>query len=83
MYQSHWNATLFNAVRIRVQHNYYHFTCAKDLWNELNGHYGFEGEGTKNFAMTKYISFQMCEEKNVSRQIENFQKISFRIRQRG
>ena len=22
--------------------NYCHFTCAKDLWDELNGHYGFE-----------------------------------------
>ena len=49
----------------------------------INGHYGFEGKGTKNFAMTKYISFQMCEKKNVYRQIENFQKISFQIRQRG
>ena len=31
--------------------------------DELNGRYGFEDEGVKNFAMAKYMSFQMCEEK--------------------
>ena len=42
--------------------------------DELNGRYGFEDEGVKNFAMAKYMSFQMCEEKMVSSQIEDFQK---------
>ena len=54
--------------------NYCHFTCAKDLWDELNGCYGFEDKGVK-FAMAKYMSFQMCEEKTISSQIEDFQKL--------
>ena len=39
--------------------NFCHFTCAKDLWDELNGRYGFEDEGAKKFATTKYMFFQM------------------------
>ena len=55
--------------------NYCHFTCAKDLWDELNGRYGFEDEGAKKFATAKFMSFQMVEEKSVSSQIEDFQKL--------
>ena len=55
--------------------NYYHFTFAKDLWDELNGRYEFEDEGAKNFATAKFMSFQMVEEKSVSSQIEDFQKL--------
>ena len=43
--------------------NYCHFTCAKDLWDEFNGHYGFEDEGAKKFATAKFMFFQMVEEK--------------------
>ena len=43
--------------------NYCHFTCAKDLWDELNGRYGFKDEGAKKFATAKFMSFQMVEEK--------------------
>ena len=55
--------------------NYCHFTCAKDLWDELNGRYGFEDEGGKKFDTAKFMSFQMVEEKSVSSQIEDFQKL--------
>ena len=55
--------------------NYCYFTCAKNLWDELNGRYGFEDEGAKKFATAKFMSFQMVEEKNVSSQIEDFQKL--------
>ena len=47
--------------------NFCHFTCAKDLWDELNG--------AKKFATAKFMSFQMVEEKSVSSQIEDFQKL--------
>ncbi|KAK7843826.1 hypothetical protein CFP56_011907, partial [Quercus suber] len=52
--------------------NYCHFTCAKDLWDELNGCYGF---CAKNFATAKFMFFQMVEEKSFSSQIEDFQKL--------
>ena len=55
--------------------NYCHFTCAKDLWDELNGRYGFEDKGAKKYAMAKFMSFQMVEKKSVSNQIEDFQKL--------
>ena len=47
----------------KLFNNYCHFTCAKDLWNELNGHYEFEDEGAKKFVTTKFMSFQMVGEK--------------------
>ena len=43
--------------------NYCHFIFTKDLWDELNGHYGFEDEGAKKFATAKFMFFQMVEEK--------------------
>ena len=52
--------------------NYCHFSCTKDLWDELNGRYGFDDEGAKKFATAKFMSFQMVEEKSVSSQIEDF-----------
>ena len=55
--------------------NYYHFTCAKDLWDELNGRFGFKDEGAKKFATAKFMSFQMVKEKSVSIQFEDFQKL--------
>ena len=55
--------------------NYCHFTCAKNLWDELNGCYRFEDEDAKKFVMAKFMSFQMVEEKSVSSQIEDFQKL--------
>ena len=55
--------------------NYCHFSCTKDLWDELNGRYGFDDEGAKKFATAKFMSFQMVEEKSVSSQIEDFQKL--------
>ena len=58
----------------RLFDNYCHFTCAKDLWDEFNGRYGFEDEGAKKFVTAKFMSFQMVEEKSVSSQIEDFQK---------
>ena len=45
--------------------------------DELNGRYGFEDEGAKKYAMAKFMSFQMVEEKCVSSQIEDFQKLVF------
>ena len=55
--------------------NYYHFTFAKDLWDELNGRFGFKDEGAKKFATSKFMSFQMVKEKSVSSQIEDFKKL--------
>ena len=55
--------------------NYYHFTFAKDLWDELNGRFGFKDEGAKKFATAKFMSFQMVKEKSVSSQFEDFQKL--------
>ena len=52
--------------------NHCHFTCAKDLRDEINCRYRFEDEGAKKFAMAKFMSFQMFEEKCVSNQIEDF-----------
>ena len=63
--------------------NYCHFTCAKDLWDELNGRYGFEDEGAKKFATTKFMPFQMVEEKSVSSQIEDFQKLVSNLAKEG
>ena len=53
--------------------NYCHFTCTKDLRDELNSCYGLEDEGAKKFAMAKYMSFKMCEEKTIFNKIEDFQ----------
>ena len=55
--------------------NYYHFTRAKDLWDKLNDRYGFEDGVAKKFATAKFMSFQMVEEKCISCQIEDFQKL--------
>ena len=55
--------------------NLCHFTCAKDLRDELNGRYGFDDEGAKKFATAKFMSFQMFKEKCVSSQIEDFKKL--------
>lgn len=63
--------------------NYCHFTCAKELRDELNGRYGFKDEGAKKFAMAKFMSFQMVEEKNVSSQIEDFQKLVSNLAKEG
>ena len=57
--------------------------CAKDLWDELNGHYGFEDEGAKKFATAKFMSFQMVEEKSISSQIEDFQKLISNLAKEG
>ena len=63
--------------------NYCYFIYAKDLWDELNGGYGFEDEGAKKFATAKFMSFQMVEEKSVSSQIEDFQKLVFDLAKEG
>ena len=41
----------------------------------INGRYGFEDKGAKKFATAKFMSFQIVEEKSVSSQIEDFQKL--------
>ena len=43
--------------------NHCHFTCAKDLRDELNGRYGFDDEGAKKFATAKFMPFQMVDKK--------------------
>ena len=63
--------------------NYCHFTCAKDLWDELNGHYGFEDEGAKKFVIAKFMYFQMVEQKSISRQIEDFKKLVSNLAKEG
>ena len=67
--------TIKFGVANKLFDNFCHFTCAKDLWDELNGRYEFEDEGAKKFATAKYMFFQMWEEKTVSSQIEDFQKL--------
>ena len=63
--------------------NYCHLTCAKDLWDELNGCNGFEDEGAKKFATAKFMYFQMVEEKGVSSQIKDFQKLISNLAKEG
>ncbi|KAK7858323.1 hypothetical protein CFP56_013032 [Quercus suber] len=55
----------------------------RDLWNELNGRYGYKDEGAKKFATAKFMSFQMVEEKSVSSQIEDFQKLVSNLGKEG
>ena len=43
--------------------NHCHFTCTKDLRDELDGRYGFEDEGAKKFATAKFMPFQMVDKK--------------------
>ena len=44
--------------------NHCHFTCAKDLRDEINCRYRFEDEGAKKFAMANLCPFK-CLRKNV------------------
>ena len=43
--------------------NYCDFTCAKDLWDELNGCYGFEDEGVKNLLWLNICLFKYAKKK--------------------
>ena len=63
--------------------NYCHFTCAKDLRDELNGCYGFEDKGAKKFVIAKFMYFQMVEKKSISRQIEDFKKLVSNLAKEG
>ena len=62
--------------------NYCHFTCAKDLWDELNGRYGFEDEGVKNLLWLNICLFKCVKKKLFLAKLKIF-KNSFKLSQKG
>jgi hypothetical protein len=58
-------------------------SIAKDLWDELIGRYLIEDEGTKKFAASNFLHFQMTDEKNITSQIHEFHNVVAELAKEG
>ena len=75
--------TILNTLSNELFDVYSHFKCASNLQEELVGRYVFEDEGTKKFASTNFLHFQMTNEKSVSSQIIEFHNLVFELTKEG
>jgi hypothetical protein len=67
--------TILNSLSNELFDVYCNFTIARDLWDELVGRYVIEDEGTKKFAASNFLHFQMTDEKSITSQIHEFHNI--------
>jgi hypothetical protein len=75
--------TILNALSNELFDVYCNFTIAKDLWDELVGRYVIEDEGTKKFATSNFLHFQMTDEKSITSQIHEFHNIVAELAKEG
>ena len=58
---------------------YSSFKTAKDVWDALQKKYDTEEAGSKKYAVSRYMKFQMVEEKSVVSQSHELHKITHEI----
>jgi hypothetical protein len=75
--------TILNSLSNELFDVYCNFTIARDLWDELVGRYVIEDEGTKKFAASNFLNFQMTDEKSITSQIHEFHNIVAELAKEG
>ncbi|KAM1806972.1 hypothetical protein ACFX11_030043 [Malus domestica] len=63
----------------------YYSSCktAKELWDAFQKKYDTEEPGAKKFAVSRYLKFQMTDDKSVEAQSHELQKIALEIISEG
>ena len=65
---------------------YDYYNCdksAKEIWEALQKKYDTEEAGTKKYAVSRYMKFQMIDRKSVEAQSHELQKIAHEITSEG
>ncbi|XP_062114213.1 uncharacterized protein LOC133825265 [Humulus lupulus] len=65
---------------------YYYYNSnknAKEIWDALQKKYDIEEVGTKNYAVNRYLKFQMTEDKSVEAKSHELQKFAHEIISEG
>ncbi|XP_021759470.1 uncharacterized protein LOC110724355 [Chenopodium quinoa] len=85
-----WNETDFmckNYILNGLSDNLYDYynleNTAKDLWDALQKKYDTEEAGAKKYAVSRYLKFQMTDDKSVEVQSHELQKIAHEIISEG
>ncbi|XP_060963454.1 uncharacterized protein LOC133032979 [Cannabis sativa] len=65
-------------------YDYYNFDkSAKEIWEALQKKYDTEEVGTKKYVVSRYLKFQMTDDKSVEAQSHELQKITHEILSEG
>ncbi|ONI21421.1 hypothetical protein PRUPE_2G065000 [Prunus persica] len=70
---------ILNGLSDDLYDYYSSYDTAKDLWDALQKNYNTEEAGAKKFAVSRYLKFQMIDEKSVEAQSHELQKNAHEI----
>ena len=74
---------ILNALSDDLYDYYSSFKTEKDVWDALQKKYDTEEAGSKKYVVSRYMKFQMIEEKSVVSQSHELQKITHEILSEG
>ena len=66
---------ILNALSDDLYDYYSSFKTAKDFWDALQKKYDIEEAGSKKYAVSRYMKFQMVEENRLSHNLMNSKKL--------
>ena len=74
---------ILNGLSDNLYDYYTTFNTAKDVWEALQKKYDTEEAGAKKFAVSRYVKYQMTDDKSVEAQSHELQKIAHEITTEG
>ena len=74
---------ILNGLSDNLYDYYTTFNTAKDVWEALQKKYDTEEAGAKKFAVSRYLKYQMTDDKSVEAQSHELQKIAHEITSEG
>jgi hypothetical protein len=74
---------ILNGLSDNLYDYYTTFNTAKDVWEALQKKYDTEEAGAKKFAVSRYLKYQMTDDKSVEAQSHELQKIAHEITTEG
>ena len=74
---------ILNGLSDNLYDYYTTFNTAKDVWDALQKKYDIEEAGAKKFTVSRYLKYQMTDDKSVEAQSHELQKIAHEIMTEG
>ena len=74
---------LLHHISNTLLHIYMKYDSAKDIWNTLNKKYGGDDAASKRYAISRWLSFKLEEDKPIIDQIHEYENLCFAIASEG